>query len=218
MGSGETVFFGQGTSGTSGSDPLQDREQQVAERMREMSQYFTIRQVASIHDMSVPGLKTFADRHGIVFHDNGGHRTKRIASERIAREKEHTRAIIHRSLDRRPVTSIDSAKITPELRERARRRDQEESNAFINMLRELGKSYTKEQATKIARISPIFMRNLAYEHEITFVDEKCDDDSQEAGGSLIKMHQSLFRPSRGTPASAAELMRRHMISDVEDEV
>ena len=205
-------------SDVSSADPLVDREMRVVERMREMSQFFTIRQVASIHDMSVPGLKAFAERHGITFHDNGGHRTKRIASEWIAREKLHTKAVIHRTINRKRVTSIDDSKITPALRERARRRDEEESNSFIQMLRDLGKRYTKEQATKIARISPIFMRNISYEHEITFLDDFCEANEVVSDESLSKMQSTLFRPSRSIPVGAAELMRRHVITDAEDEV
>lgn len=198
------------------SDPLEARELKVVERMREMSQHFTIRQVASIHDMSVPGVKAFADRHGISFHDNGGHRTKRVCSVWIDQEKKHTKVIVHRSLNRKPVVSIDDEKITPQLKELARRRDEEASNTFVTYLRDLGTRHTKDQATRIAKISPNFMRAMIYEHDLVFLGDSAEVLSGGLTKTVSKLGRTLFRPTASIPEPLSDLMRRQMINDVED--
>ncbi len=200
-------------------DVMELRKLRVVEKVRELSANFTLRQVASIHQMSMPYLRELADKHSIEFLDNSGSRSKRISSELIAREKSHVRALAERSIARRtPVTSLDSEKITPVLAELARRRDNEETNSFIDYLRELGRTNTKAQATKIAGISPQFMRQMAYDHEIAFVDEPAVTEARADHENLNKLQSSLFRPSRSIPAATAQVMTRYMMDDTPDEL
>jgi len=126
----------QRTQHSQADDIMAIREREVAERIRSNSDTFTIRQMANIHKMSIPFLRDFAERHGITFVGTDGNRTKRLSSAAIKREKQHTSAVVARSVSRKPVTSLDADKITPELRERARRRDQEtgSSNTSVNCL------------------------------------------------------------------------------------
>lgn len=195
------------------NDVLEIRENRVVERIRELSQCFTVRQVASIHQMSITFLQGFAEKHGIQFQINGGTRTKRISSERIAREKLHTQATAARSVTRRVVSTLDSSKITPELRELARRRDQERTNSFIEMLREYGKTHTKAETAKIVNISPDFLRQISYQREIKFLGDSARTDHM----NLAKIKRTLFRPRSVSPATS-ELLRHYIVSDVEDEV
>lgn len=193
------------------------REREVAERIRAMSGTFTIRQMASIHRMSIPYLREFAKRYGICFVNNEGNRSKRLSSAIIARERVHTTTIVARSLVRKPVTTLDSDKITPELRERARRRDLESANSFVEMLRELSKSHTREEAAKIAGISPTFMRRMAYDHDIAFVGEVVVD-TPTTPAHIKKLRSTMFRPTRAVPMATSRLIRNFVISDTEDEV
>ncbi|MFU5279265.1 hypothetical protein ACM7YY_31480 [Pseudomonas aeruginosa] len=197
-------------------DIMLARELEVAERIRDKSSMFTIRQVASIHRMSIPYLRQFAERHGITFVGTDGSRTKRISSAVIARERRHTSTVVARSLTRKPVTSLDSEKITPELRERARRRDQESVNGFIESLRELSLTHTREEATKEAGISPTFMRRLAYDHELVFVGESAPVSQCASPAALKKLQGSLFRPNKKMKQATSRLIRNFVISDVQD--
>lgn len=192
------------------------RELEVAERIRDKSSMFSIRQVASIHKMSIPYLREFAKRHGITFVATDGSRTKRISSVVIARERRHTSTVVARSLTRKPVTTLDSDKITPELRERARRRDQESVNEFIEHLRDLSLTHTREEATKEAGISPTFMRRLAYDHELVFVGEAAPVSQCASPAALKKLQGSLFRPNKKMKLATSRLIRNYVISDVQD--
>lgn len=212
----------QGTSHSSSDDILVIREREVAERIREKSDTFTIRQMASIHRMSIPYLKGFAERYGITFVGTGGNRTKRLSSAIIARERRHTTTVVARSVSRNPVTSLvttlDCDKITPELRERARRREQGSANSFIEMLRELSKTHTREQASKVAGISPTFMRRMAYDQELVFVGENSRTNRPVTPALIKKLQSSLFRPNRSVPTSTSRMIRQFVISDIEDEI
>lgn len=210
------------------------RELKVAERMRETSDQFSIRQVASIHSMSVPGLKAFAERHNISFRDTSGVRSKRVSSELLDRERQHVQAMRYRSFTRDRVTSIDSEKITPALRELAKRRDLEESNKFVRLLVELSKTHTKEQATRELGISPSFMRNIAYEHQLTFIDDANPligltlnaKRVEQIEGKLFVLPSELKQAEateeqllaeQATHGLIADFIRRRVINDFEDE-
>ncbi len=194
------------------------RELEVAERIRDKSGMFTIRQVASIHKMSIPFLREFAERHGITFVGTDGSRTKRISSAVIARERRHTSTVVARSLTRKPVTSLDSDKLTPELRERARRRDQESVNGFIEHLRDLSQTHTREEAAKKVGISPTFMRRLAYDQELVFVGEVAPATQCASPSAIKKLQSTLFRPSKKMKPTTSRLIRNFVISDVQDEL
>jgi len=197
-------------------DIMAIREREVAERIRNNSDTFTIRQMASIHKMSIPFLRDFAQRYGITFTDSS--RSKRLSSATIKREKQHTSAVVARSVSRKPVTSLDSDKITPELRERARRRDQESVNGFIEYLRELSPTHTREQAAKVVGISPTFMRRMAYDHELVFVGETTTIGRANSPAALKKLQNTLFRPGTKVKPSSSRLIREYVINDVEDEL
>lgn len=195
------------------------RERQVADRIRETSATFTIRQMASIHKMSIPFLRDFAVRHGISFVGTDGSRTKRLSSAVISREREHTSTVVARSVSRKPVTSLDFDKITPDLRERARRRDQESFNSFIEYIRDLSATHTREQAAKQARISPTFMRSLAYNHTLVFVGESSPTNLPTTPAVIKRLQTSLFRPNKKhVKAATSRMIRQFVICDIEDEV
>jgi hypothetical protein len=202
------------TCGTEVADTLAVRESQVAERIREKSGTFSIRQSANINRMSIPYLRIFADRHGITFAGDEGPKTKRLASSIIARERNHTSTIVARSLSRKPVTSLDSDKITPALRERARRREQEESNSFIEKLRELTFTHNREQAAKQMGISPTFMRTLAYDQ--VFVSEATAASTAGTSAALKKLQSTLFRIQKKSKPSTMRLIRDFMLCDAKD--
>jgi len=206
----------QRTQHSQADDIMAIREREVAERIRSNSDTFTIRQMANIHKMSIPFLRDFAERHGITFVGTDGNRTKRLSSAAIKREKQHTSAVVARSVSRKPVTSLDADKITPELRERARRRDQESVNGFVEYLRELSTTHTREQAAKVAGISPTFMRRMAYDQELVFVGETTTVGRANTPAVLKKLQGTLFRPSRKVKPSSSRLIREFMISDIED--
>ncbi|KKN89625.1 hypothetical protein LCGC14_0237570 [marine sediment metagenome] len=204
---------------SSNLDPMKARQRKVVENIRELSANFTLRQVASIHRISMPSLQELAEQNDITFLDTSGTRSKRISSELIARERSHVAALVHRSIvTRKPVTSLDSDKISPALAELARRRDNEETNAFIDHLRELGKTNTRAQAAKLAGISPFFMRTLAYEHELEFTDDTVVPDGFADHDNVAKLSKSLFRVTRSLPANTLQLMQRFMLSDAPDEL
>lgn len=194
------------------------RELEVAARIRDKSSMFTIRQVASIHKMSIPFLRDFAERHGITFVGTDGSRTKRISSVVIARERRHTSTVVARSLTRKTVTSLDSEKLTPELRERARRRDQESVNGFIEHLRDLSLTHTREEAAKKVGISPTFMRRLAYDQALVFVGEATLSAKCASPAAMKKLQGTLFRPSKKMKPNTSRLIRNFVISDVLDEL
>lgn len=196
-------------------DIMAIREREVAERIRGSSETFTLRQMANIHKMSIPFMRDFAQRHGISFAD--GTRSKRLSSA-IRREKQHTSAVVARSVSRKPVTSLDSDKITPELRERARRRDQESVNGFVEYLRELTATHTREQAAKLVGISPTFMRRLAYDQELVFVGETTTAGRANTPAALKRLSKTLFRPGAKVKPSSSLLIRHYLISDVPDEL
>lgn len=206
----------QRTQYSQADDIMAVREREVAERIRSNSSTFTIRQMANIHKMSIPFLRVFAERHGITFVGTDGNRTKRLSSAAIKREKQHTSAVVARSLTRRLSTSLDSDKITPDLRERARRRDQESVNGFVEHLRELTATHTREEAAKLVGISPTFMRRQAYDHQLVFVGETTTVGRANTPAALKKLQSTLFRPSRKVKPSSSRLIREFMISDVED--
>jgi hypothetical protein len=212
----------QGMQHSKSDDILVVREREVAERIREKSDTFTIRQMASIHRMTIPYLKGFAERYGITFVGTDGSRTKRLSSAIIARERRHTTTIVARSVTRKPVTSlvtsIDCDKITPELKERARRREQESANSFIEYLRDLSKTHTREQASKEAGISPTFMRRMAYDQELVFVGETSRSNRPATPAVIKKLQSSLFRPNRAVPPSTSRMIRQFVINDVADEI
>lgn len=195
------------------------RERQVAERIRENSATFTIRQMANICQMSIPFLRGFAVRHGISFVGTDGSRTKRLSSAIVSREREHTSTVVARSVTRKPVTSLDFEKITPDLRERARRRDQESYNSFIEYIRDLSATHTREQAAKKARISPTFMRSLAYNHSFVFVGESSLTNQPTTPAVIKQLQTSLFRPDKKrVKAVTSRMIRQFLICDIEDEV
>jgi hypothetical protein len=212
----------QGMQDSTSDDIMVVREREVAERIREKSDTFTIRQMASIHRMTIPYLRGFAERYGITFAGNDGNRSKRLSSAVIARERRHTTTIVARSVNRKPVTSlltaIDCEKITPELKERARRREQESTNSFIEYLRDLSKTHTREEASKAAGISPTFMRRLAYDQELVFVGETSRSSRPATPAVIKKLQSSLFRPNKTIPASTSRMIREFVISDVQDEI
>lgn len=199
---------------TPSDDIMAIREREVAQRIRDNSDTFTIRQMASIHKMSIPFLRDFAQRYGITFAD--GSRSKRLSSATIRREKQHTSTVVARSVSRKPVTSLDADKITPDLLERARRRDQESVNGFIERLRELAATHTREQAAKLVGISPTFMRRLAYDQELVFVGESTNAGRANTPSAMRKLQGSLFRPGIKVKPSSALMMRHFVISDVAD--
>lgn len=201
----------------SAEDVLAVRELETAERIRSNSDTFTIRQMASIHNMSIPFLRDFAERHGITFVGTDGNRTKRLSSATIARERRHTSAVVARSVSRKPVMSLDSEKITPELRERARRRDQESVNGFVEYLRELSLTHTREEAAKQAGISPTFMRTMAYDQNLVFVGETTSVTRAVTPAAFKKLQNTLFRPSKKVKPTTSRLLRQYVINDVADE-
>ena len=205
-------------SGQQSDDIMAIREREVAERIRERSDVFTIRQMASIHKMSIPYLRDFADRHGITFVGTDGSRTKRLSSAIIAREREHTSTVVARSITRKPVTSLDNEKITPELRERARRRDQESFNSFIERLRELSATLTREQTVKATGISPTFLRSLAYNHELVFVGDTSRTNHAITPATIKKLKSSLFRPNKNVKPTISRMIRSYVMTDIEDEI
>lgn len=198
-------------------DVLAIRELETAERIRGNSSIFTIRQMASIHNMSIPYLREFADHHKITFVGTDGNRTKRLSSATIARERRHTSAVVARSVSRKPVTSLDADKITPELRERARRRDQESVNGFIEYLRELSLTHTREEAAKQAGISPTFMRTMAYDQNLVFVGETTSVTRAITPAAFKKLQSTLFRPSKKVKPATSRLLRQYVMSDVADD-
>lgn len=202
---------------SSEDDVMVARELEVAERIRGGSEIFSIRQMASIHKMSIPFLREFAERHGITFAGADGNRTKRLSSATINRERKHTSAIVERSVCRKPVASLDSEKITPELRERARRRDQESVNGFIEYLRELSLTHTREEAAKQAGISPTFMRTMAYDQDLVFVGESTSGSSPVTPAVIRKLQGTLFRPNKKVKPSTARLLRQYVMDDTVDE-
>tara|TARA_R110002124_G_scaffold128157_22_gene288758 strand:+ start:1436 stop:2092 length:657 start_codon:yes stop_codon:yes gene_type:complete len=203
-------------------DPLEARKLTVIGKVRDLSASFTIRQVAAIQQMSIPYLAALAEKHDIIFLDNSGSRSKRIASDLIARERSHTQVMAERSIiGRKAVKSLGSQKINPALAELARRRDQEETNSFIDRLRELGKTNTKAQTAKAVGISPFFMRTLAYDHEISFVNEPVEDDcpvSREETLDKERLRETLFCHSPEVPESAVLFMRSFMMGNTPDEM
>lgn len=206
----------QRTQHSQSDDIMAIREREVAERIRGSSETFTIRQMANIHKMSIPFLRDFAQRYGISFAD--GSRSKRLSSAAIRREKQHTSAVVARSVSRKPVTSLDSEKITPDLRERARRRDQESVNGFVEHLRELTTTHTREQAAKLVGISPTFMRRMAYDQELVFVGETTTAGRANTPAALKKLAKTLFRPCAKVKPSSSLLIRHYLISDVPDDL
>ncbi|NVL48700.1 hypothetical protein F2S72_01660 [Pseudomonas syringae pv. actinidiae] len=198
-------------------DVLVTRELEVAERIRGGSEIFSIRQMASIHKMSMPFLRQFAERHGITFAEAGGTRTKRLSGALIHRERRHTSAIVARSVTRKSVSSLDSEKITPELRERARRRDQESVNGFVEYLRALSMTHTREQAAKQAGISPTFMRTMAYDQELVFVGETTSVAQPVTPAVIKKLQGTLFRPSRKVSSTTSRLLREYVMNDAVDD-
>lgn len=195
-------------------DIMAIREREVAQRIRANSDSFTIRQMASIHKMSIPFLRGFAQRYGITFADRS--RSKRLSSATIRREKQHTSTVVARSVSRKPVMSLDTDKITPDLLERARRRDQESVNGFIERLRELAATHTREQAAKLVGISPTFMRRLAYDQELVFVGETTNAGRANTPAAMRKLQNSLFRPGIKVKPASALMMRHFVISDEAD--
>lgn len=193
------------------------RELEVAERIRGGSEIFSIRQSASIHKMSIPFMREFANRHGITFAGADGNRTKRLSSATINRERRHTSAIVARSVCRKPVASLDCEKITPELRERARRRDQESVNGFIEYLRELSKTHTREEAAKLVGISPTFMRTMAYDQDLVFVGETTSITRPVTPAVIRKLQSTLFRPSKDMTPSTSRQLREYVMDDTPDE-
>ncbi|MCF5371240.1 hypothetical protein [Pseudomonas syringae] len=206
----------QWTQDSTTNDIMNVREREVAERIREKSGTFTIRQMASIHNMSIPFMKGFAARHGIHFKE--GSRTKRLSSVVIDLERRHTSTVVARSISRKPVTSIDSEKITRELRELAKRRDRESSNSFVEMLRDLSKTHTREQAAKAAGISPTFMRSMAYNQQLIFVGEFSPTNGPATPTLIGKLKSSLFRPSKAVPMATSRMIRQFVICDIEDQI
>lgn len=202
----------------SSDDIMCAREREVAERIRDKSDLFTIRQMASIHRMSIPYLRGFAERYGITFAGTDGSRTKRLSSAIIARERRHTSTVVARSVTRKPVTSLDCEKISPELRERARRRDQESVNSFVEHLRELSMTHTREEASKKVGISPTFMRRLAYDQELVFVGESTSVSHAATPAVLKRLQSTLFRPNKKMKPATSRLIRNFMICDVQDEL
>lgn len=198
-------------------DVLVARELEVAERIRGGSELFSIRQMASIHRMSIPFMRQFAERHGITFAEAGGNRTKRLSGATINRERNHASAIVARSVSRKPVTSLDSEKITPELRERARRRDQESVNGFIEYLRVLSLTHTREEAAKQAGISPTFMRTMAYDQELVFVGESTPVSRPVTPADLKKLQSTLFRPNKNVTPTTSRLLREYVMNDAPDD-
>lgn len=203
-------------------DTLEVRKMRVVDKVRDLSEKFTIRQVAQIHQMSLPYLANLAETYDITFLDIGGSRSKRISTELVARERSHVRALSERSIvQRKTVRTLDSKKINPVLAELARKRDQEETNSFIDRLRELGKTNTRAQTAKAVGISPYFMRTLAYDHDLEFVDEiEAADEHASILASLEAgdLHKSLFRPDNSVPKSSATFMRAFMMSNTPDEL
>lgn len=193
------------------------RELEVANRIRGGSEIFSIRQMASIHQMSIPFLREFADTHGIIFAGADGNRTKRLSSATINRERVHTSAILARSVSRKPVASLDCEKITPELRERARRRDQESVNGFVEYLRELSLTHTREEAAKQAGISPTFMRTMAYDQNLVFLGESTSVTRSVTPVEIRKLQGSLFRPSNKVKSATSRLLRQYVMDDSVDE-
>lgn len=193
------------------------RELEVAERIRGGSEIFSIRQMASIHKMSIPFMRAFATRHGITFAGADGNCTKRLSSAVIKREAEHSSAIVARSVNRKPLETLDSSKITPDQRERARRRDQQSVNGFIEYLRELSKTHTREQAAKVAGISPTFMRTMAYNQNLVFVGETTAITRPVTPAVIRKLQSTLFRPSKEMTPSTSRLLREYVMDDTPDE-
>lgn len=200
-------------------DPLRSREMAVVERIREISQHFTVRQVANIQDMSISSLKALAERHNISFHENSGCRTKRIQWERIAREKQHTQAIIARSV-KKPTQAkvVEPTNISPHLKELARRSDELRWYEFLETVRRLSCTHTKEQVGKMLGVSPRYMRNLAYQHEILFVDERKALVNSKATDQILKSKKNMFRPNRSFPAAVSQVVCRFMIDDTPAEI
>lgn len=210
---------GERTQHSTSDDIMVERERQVADRIRERSSTFTIRQMASIHQMSIPYLRGFAERYGITFVGTDGSRSKRLSSAVISREREHTSIVVARSLTRKPITSLDLGKVSPEVQERGRRRCQEELNSFIQTIRDLSLTNTREQTSKKMGISPTFLRSIAYNQEIVFFGEANQTNQPATPAVIRRLQTTLFRPSKKTikPATS-RMIREFVISDIEDEV
>lgn len=206
----------QRTQHSSSEDIMVTRELEVAARIRSESDSFTIRQMASIHRMSIPYLRLFAERHGITFASTDSSVTMRLSSALVDRERRHVSAVAERSLVRKPVISLDSDKITPALRERARRRDEESVNSFVSHLRELSMTHTRKEARQKVGISPLFLRTLAYDNEIVFVDEATAVSNANDPKTRERLHSTLFKPSKKIKPGTARLIRNFVISDVPD--
>lgn len=89
-------------------------------------------------------------------------------------------------------------------------------NGFIESLRELSLTHTREEATKAAGISPTFMRRLAYDHELVFLGEAAPISQSVSPAALKKLQGSLFRPNKKMKQATSRLIRNYVISDVQD--
>jgi hypothetical protein len=130
------------TQHTISDDIMVERERQVAERIRERSSAFTLRQMASIHQMSIPFLRGFAERYGITFVGTDGSRSKRLSTVIMSRERDHTSTVVARSVTRKTVSTLDFGKVSAAVQELGRRRCQEELNSFNASIRDLALTNT----------------------------------------------------------------------------
>jgi hypothetical protein len=192
------------------------RRNYVIESIRSLSQNYTLRHVASIHGMTQPYLAELANAHGIEFLDTKISRTKRVSSKLVAIERDHVQAIKERSIGRSPKPGlIDSNKLTPALRDKARRVELQRANLFVERLQELGKTHTKAQACKIVGISPAFLRTLAYDHDIPFVDAPIASDGMKDQSDPAVLKQTLFNAKSLKPSLAAKILQ-FAVSDTPD--
>ena len=194
------------------------RKNVVVERIRDLSTSYTLRHVASILGMTQPYLSGLAERHGIKFVDTKISRSKRLHSSVVARERQHAQALVHRSLRPLQGSLIDSDKISPQLRDKARREELRRENTFIEHLRELGKTHTRAQACRATGLSPGKLRLLCYDHDLAFVDAPILSEAEAQHGNLESLRSSLFKITRSTPKSLVSQLSQYLISDEDDQL
>lgn len=198
-------------------DAWDNRRNKVIESIRNLSSSYTLRHVASIHGMTQPYLAHLAELHDIQFLDTKVSRSKRVSSRLVARERDHIQAVVHRSIGRPAKKGlIDSKKLSPELRDLARRMELQRANDFIQKLHELGKTLTKVQACKATGISPAKLRVLAYDYDIEFVDAPIQREARADHDNLEKLKTSLFKVTRSTPSSLTTVLMQYLASDEDD--
>jgi len=90
-------------------------------------------------------------------------------------------------------------------------------NGFVEYLRELSLTHTREEAAKQAGISPTFMRTMAYDQNLVFLGESTSVTRSVTPAEIRKLQGSLFRPSNKVKSATSRLLRQYVMDDSVDE-